>query len=63
MSPGENRRAICDVTFPTYGESDRECVSKREYVQTIYHGYRPDKRPEKWRILDEFCRVSMRSGC
>jgi hypothetical protein len=32
--------------------------SKREYVQAIYHRYRGARRPEKQRILDEFCQVT-----
>ena len=32
--------------------------AKREYVQTIYHRYRHAGRPEKRRILDEFCQVA-----
>jgi hypothetical protein len=32
--------------------------SKREYVQGIYQRYRRAGRPEKQRILDEFCKVS-----
>src|SRR4029453_19349826 len=31
---------------------------KQEYVQAIYHGYRSARRPEKQRILDEFCQVT-----
>lgn len=32
--------------------------AKQEYVQAIYHRYRSARRPEKQRILDEFCQVS-----
>src|SRR5258705_1678257 len=32
--------------------------SKREYVQAIYQRYRHAARPEKRRILDEFCQVT-----
>ena len=32
--------------------------AKREYVQAIYHRYRGARRPEKRRILDEFCQVT-----
>ncbi len=32
--------------------------SKREYVQAIYQRYRRATRPEKHRILDEFCKVT-----
>lgn len=32
--------------------------SKREYVQAIYQRYRHATRPEKQRILDEFCQVT-----
>jgi len=32
--------------------------SKREYVQAIYQRYRHAARPEKQRILDEFCQVA-----
>ena len=32
--------------------------AKREYVQAIYQRYRHARRPEKRRILDEFCAVS-----
>jgi hypothetical protein len=32
--------------------------SKREYVQAIYQRYRHAARPEKQRILDEFCQVT-----
>jgi hypothetical protein len=32
--------------------------SKREYVQAIYQRYRRARRPEKQRILDEFCKVT-----
>jgi hypothetical protein len=32
--------------------------SKREYVQAIYQRYRGARRPEKQRILDEFCQVT-----
>ena len=32
--------------------------SKREYVQAIYQRYRRAGRPEKQRILDEFCEVT-----
>jgi hypothetical protein len=32
--------------------------SKREYVQAIYQRYRRATRPEKQRILDEFCKVT-----
>jgi hypothetical protein len=32
--------------------------SKREYAQAIYHRYRGARRPEKQRILDEFCHVT-----
>ena len=31
--------------------------AKREYVQAIYQRYRDAGRPEKRRILDEFCQV------
>jgi hypothetical protein len=31
--------------------------AKREYVQAIYQRYRHARRPEKRRILDEFCQV------
>ena len=40
---------------------DRAIVSaqaKREYVQAIYQRYRHAGRPEKRRILDEFCQVT-----
>jgi hypothetical protein len=43
-----------------YGEHRRECASKQEYVQAIYHRYRGARRPEKQRILDEFCEVTGR---
>jgi hypothetical protein len=50
---------------------DRAIVSaqaKREYVQAIYQRYRHAGRPEKRRILDEFCQVALttarrRFGC
>jgi hypothetical protein len=32
--------------------------AKREYVQVIYQRYRAARRPEKQRILDEFCQVA-----
>jgi len=32
--------------------------AKQEYVQAIYHRYRSARRPEKQRILDEFCEVT-----
>jgi hypothetical protein len=32
--------------------------AKREYVQAIYDRYRGARRPEKKRILDEFCQVT-----
>jgi hypothetical protein len=32
--------------------------AKQEYVQAIYHRYRGARRPEKQRILDEFCHVT-----
>lgn len=32
--------------------------AKREYVQAIYHRYRAARRPEKRRILDEFCQIA-----
>src|SRR5215831_15860512 len=32
--------------------------AKQEYVQAIYHRYRGARRPEKRRILDEFCQVT-----
>jgi hypothetical protein len=32
--------------------------AKREYVQAIYQRYRQAPRPEKQRILDEFCQVA-----
>ena len=32
--------------------------AKQEYVQVIYHRYRGARRPEKQRILDEFCQVT-----
>ena len=32
--------------------------SKREYVQAIDQRYRGARRPEKQRILDEFCQVT-----
>ncbi len=32
--------------------------TKQEYVQAIYHRYRGARRPEKQRILDEFCQVT-----
>jgi hypothetical protein len=32
--------------------------TKREYVQAIYQRYRQARRPEKRRILDEFCQVA-----
>jgi hypothetical protein len=32
--------------------------AKQEYVQAIYHRYRGARRPEKQRILDEFCQVT-----
>ena len=32
--------------------------AKEEYVQVIYPRYRGDRRPEKLRILDEFCQVT-----
>ena len=32
--------------------------AKQEYVQAIYHRYRGARRPEKQRILDEFCEVT-----
>ena len=32
--------------------------SKREYMQAIYQRYRQAARPEKGRILDEFCQVT-----
>jgi hypothetical protein len=32
--------------------------SKREYVQAIYQRYRRVRRPDKQRILDEFCEVT-----
>jgi len=34
--------------------------AKQEYVQAIYHRYRGARRPEKQRILDEFCKVTGR---
>ena len=32
--------------------------TKQEYVQAIYARYRGARRPEKQRILDEFCAVT-----
>ena len=32
--------------------------AKQEYVQVIYHRYRCARRPEKQKILDEFCQVT-----
>jgi hypothetical protein len=32
--------------------------AKHEYVQAIYHRYRGARRPEKQKILDEFCQVT-----
>ncbi len=32
--------------------------TEQEYVQAIYHRYRGARRPEKQRILDEFCQVT-----
>ena len=32
--------------------------AQQEYVQAIYHRYRGARRPEKQRILDEFCQVT-----
>src|SRR5574341_2027073 len=32
--------------------------AQQEYVQAIYHRYRSARRPEKQRILDEFCEVT-----
>jgi len=32
--------------------------AKQEYVQVMYHRYRGARRPEKQRILDEFCQVT-----
>jgi hypothetical protein len=32
--------------------------AKREYVQAIYQRYRQASRPDKQRILDEFCQVA-----
>ena len=32
--------------------------TKQEYVQAIYDRYRGARRPEKQRILDEFCAVT-----
>ena len=32
--------------------------AKQEYVQVIYHRYRGGRRPEKQKILDEFCQVT-----
>src|SRR5437899_10270903 len=32
--------------------------AKGEYVQAIYQRYRQARRPEKRRILDEFCQVA-----
>src|SRR5260370_2388808 len=32
--------------------------AKQEYVQAIYHRYRSARRPDKQRILDEFCEVT-----
>ncbi len=32
--------------------------AKQEYVQAIYPRYRGARRPEKQRILDEFCQVT-----
>jgi hypothetical protein len=32
--------------------------AKQEYVQAIYHRYRGARRPEKRKILDEFCQVT-----
>jgi len=32
--------------------------AKEEYVQAIYHRYRSARRPDKQRILDEFCEVT-----
>ena len=32
--------------------------AKQEYVQVIYHRYRGARRPEKQKILDEFCQVT-----
>ena len=29
--------------------------AKQEYVQAIYQRYRSSQRPEKQKILDEFC--------
>ncbi|MBI2524684.1 MAG: hypothetical protein HYV93_01760 [Candidatus Rokubacteria bacterium] len=33
--------------------------AKQEYVQVIYHRYRGARRPEKQKILDEFCQVTV----
>ena len=32
--------------------------AKQEYVQAIYQRYRSSQRPEKQKILDEFCQVT-----
>lgn len=32
--------------------------ARQEYVQAIYHRYRGARRPEKQKILDEFCQVT-----
>ena len=32
--------------------------AKREYVQAIYARYRRARRPDKGRILDEFCAIT-----
>jgi len=32
--------------------------AKQEYVQAICHRYRSARRPDKQRILDEFCQVT-----
>ena len=32
--------------------------AKQEYVQVIYHRYRGARRPEKQKLLDEFCQVT-----
>ena len=37
--------------------------TKQEYVQAIYHRYRGARRPEKQRILDEFCQVTQQHAC
>jgi hypothetical protein len=59
MLPSENRRAICDVTFLSlWRKPIVSARAKGEYVQAIYQRYRHAGRPEKRRILDEFCQVA-----